>query len=1141
MNQTVVPTQTLTLEITTPTSPVLPGYPVTVQVWLSDSDYLDNADVAISYDTSRLEVPSTISFTGNTHGNTTVDGITSTAGLFIGEVISGPGIPLNDTIATVGTGNITLTTDATSTVTGRSFTASSVHPDSVTSTFYYVVNLDATAGTINVSMSRPSGPLSGQGSGSVLMIQFYVKSAAPVGPASINLLQGNGGFMTALHASDGKDDLGNFVLQPTVSPGVLDDGIVTVEGVTTTTVSSSSTVNQSVFGQAVTFTATVQSYNGVPTGTVTFSDGSASIGTGSVSGTTATFSTTSLNAATHTIMAVYGGDNNFTGSTPATVLQTVFQTHSTTSLAFSLNPSTTGQTVTFTATVVANNPGSGIATGTITFEDGSMSIGTGLLVASTATFSDSSLTQGNHQISAVFVGDSNFVGSISPTLTQTVNIVSLRVSTFTQTATGFTAIFNRALNVGTVSSPVLNLYDNSSGTLGPADVTLVGTATGSITGSLVVDPTATQITFIETGQSGVLGLAAPCTLFGVLPNDTYTVTLRSATNGFKDTNGNLLDGNADGTQGGDYVTTFVVNNPSNSVTVTLPDFARGAGQLVNVPNTDAADNTFSNGLPLRLYNGINFTGSTTSGNQTVAVLTTAGLRVGDTVTGLCIFGGNATTTGIDTITGVGPGNQITLSHPATATSSSLANHGVVLNDSSGTQTITSVSLTLAYDPSLLSVDASHYSIDGLNDPSGSEVTTFDTSTTGLIKITFTTSTGIVLLPGGSQPFISLHTVVPSTANYASKEILDLQNIDINNGTFTSGNCTAIDDAAVHVSSFLGDSTGDRIYTGLDAQRIARKAVGIDPGFKAWVLADPRIVGDVDGDQQLTGLDALTVARQAVGITQSVIPQLPSVTPAILGPDPVLSIPTTFNAAPGSAVQVPVNLDHSAGLDSVNVAIAYDPSRLDVSAADVQRGSLTQTFDSFAVNVNEVAGIIRISGYRSAGPLAGSGGGSLAVINFQVRANAPAGPTIINLLQNAGTTWTLLGGTDAQGNDFLFDLQPQVSNVAGDPLDGRIVVVPPPPAAGNISPVAVRSEQSAPQQPDSFLDTTAHRVDAEIVAGLLPPTLFTQATVSALASSSTWPESVSRGSQDCFFRALGGSDGNSMNGDLAPPNRQAISR
>ena len=419
----------------------------------------------------------------------------------------------------------------------------------------------------------------------------------------------------------------------------------------------------------------------------------------------------------------------------------------------------------------------------------------------------------------------------------------------------------------------------------------------------------------------------------------------------------------------DYVTTFVVDNPSNSVIVTLPDFARGAGQRVNVPNTDPANDTFTTGLPLRLYN----------------------------------------------------------------------------NDSTVSQTITSVSLTLRYDSSLLSVDATQqYSIAGLGDPGDLVVTTFDastTGTTGLIKIAFTTSTGIVLVPGGSQTFISLHMAVPSTANYAAKEILDLQNISINAGAITG-----IDDAAVHVSGFLGDSTGDGINTGTDALKIARVAVGLDPGFQKWALADPLIIGDVSGDQVLTGLDALTMARQAVSPTQSVIPALPSETPEILGPDPVLSIPADLAASPQATVEVPVNLTHPNGLDAVDLAISYDPSRLDViSTANVMRGSLTETFDNFTVNLDRAAGIIRISGYRSAGPLSGLAGGSVAVISFHVRDNAPAGPAIINLMQNVGTTWSLPGGTDAQGNDFLFDLQPRVSNAAGDPLDGRINVLPAPAA------------------------------------------------------------------------------------------------
>ena len=539
------------------------------------------------------------------------------------------------------------------------------------------------------------------------------------------------------------------------------------------------------------------------------------------------------------------------------------------------------------------------------------------------------------------------------------------VSTFTPTATGFTAIFNRPLDLGTVSSPVLNLYDNSSCTLGPADVTLVRASNGaSIRGSLVVDSTGTQITFIQTGQSGVLGSAAPCTLFGVLPNDTYTVTLRSATNGFQDANGNLLDGNGDGTAGDDFVTTFVVSNPSDSVTVTLPDFARGPGQAVN--GTDGTD-----GIPLRL-----------------------------------------------------------------------------LNNGSTAVTVTSVTLNLVYNPNLLTI---------ANVPGAVDTT----STSGVAIVTFSSS-GLILGPGGDAIFANLTAAVPSTAGYGEKEILDLQNIQINGGAIP-----ALDDAAIHVVGFLGDATGDEVYTGEDAQRIARVAVGLDPGFRAWVLADPLIVGDVSGDNVLTGLDALEIAREAVGITQSTIPSLPPLTlpsppaaggegrvrgvpSAILGPDPMLNIPTDFAAKPQATVWVPVNLDPGAnaprlaGLDSVELSIAYDTSRLEVySATDVHAGSLLKGFDSFAVSLDKSAGIIRLSATRSAGPLEGFGGGSVALIGFRIKDNAPPGAAIINLLQNAGTTQTLLGGTDAQGHDFFFDLEPQPSNAAGDALDGRIIVTPQP--------------------------------------------------------------------------------------------------
>ncbi len=69
-------------------------------------------------------------------------------------------------------------------------------------------------------------------------------------------------------------------------------------------------------------------------------------------------------------------------------------------------------------------------------------------------------------------------------------------------------------------------------------------------------------------------------------------------------------------------------------------------------------------------------------------------------------------------------------------------------------------------------------------------------------------------------------------------------------------------------------------------------------------------------------------------------------------------------------------------------------------------------------------------------------GQRGLITFPIlKDNAPPGEAVINLLQNAGSTQTALGGSDAQGNNFLFDLEPRPSNVAGDALDGRIIVLP----------------------------------------------------------------------------------------------------
>jgi len=66
----------------------------------------------------------------------------------------------------------------------------------------------------------------------------------------------------------------------------------------------------------VTFTATVSSSAGAPPDgeTVSFVQGKTTLGTGTLSGGSATFTTSTLKTGTDSIVAVYGGDSNFTSS-----------------------------------------------------------------------------------------------------------------------------------------------------------------------------------------------------------------------------------------------------------------------------------------------------------------------------------------------------------------------------------------------------------------------------------------------------------------------------------------------------------------------------------------------------------------------------------------------------------------------------------------------------------------------------------------------------------------------------------------------------------------------------------------------------------------------------------------------------------
>jgi hypothetical protein len=178
-----------------------------------------------------------------------------------------------------------------------------------------------------------------------------------------------------------------------------------------------STPNPSTYGQAVTFTASVTP--ATATGTVTFMDGAATLGTVGIAAGKAHITTSALTAGAHSITAVYSGDANFGGSTSSPRSQTVKKAPTSTTLVSSLNPSKKGQAVTLTATVA---PGAG-PTGSVTFKDGSKTLGTAALNTTThkAAITKSTLSVGTHSITAAYGGNASFNTSASAVVKQVVH------------------------------------------------------------------------------------------------------------------------------------------------------------------------------------------------------------------------------------------------------------------------------------------------------------------------------------------------------------------------------------------------------------------------------------------------------------------------------------------------------------------------------------------------------------------------------------------------------------------------------------------------------------------------------------------------------------------------------------------------
>jgi hypothetical protein len=186
-----------------------------------------------------------------------------------------------------------------------------------------------------------------------------------------------------------------------------------------TTTALSSSLNPSVVGQAVTYTATVTGQNGVtPSGSVTFNVNLNKPAVIALVNGTASYTITFKLAGPRTVTASYSGDGNSAASTSLTITQSITPQATSTTLTSSMNPSAVGQMVTFTATVTGAN--GVVPMGTVTFAISLNQPAVVNLVNGQATYNWTFAKSGPRTVTASYSGDANNQASTSTVLNQTI-------------------------------------------------------------------------------------------------------------------------------------------------------------------------------------------------------------------------------------------------------------------------------------------------------------------------------------------------------------------------------------------------------------------------------------------------------------------------------------------------------------------------------------------------------------------------------------------------------------------------------------------------------------------------------------------------------------------------------------------------
>lgn len=291
----------------------------------------------------------------------------------------------------------------------------------------------------------------------------------------------------------------------------------------TTTVSSSSP--SATAGTSVILSATVASVSGgaTPTGSVSFTENGNFLGTGTLnSNGVGSLTTSVLPIGADQIVATYGGDSAYNGSSSSPFTQTITTPANaiatTTTLQSSSPSATASQSITFTATITPSSSGGAAPTGMVTFTVNGGSLGASLLQSNgTATFTANALPSGSDTIVATYGGDGTYASSSSQPFAQSIETPSANVPTIAKSTLPAAVVAGLAAN-GVVTVDLAN--DTSATSKAKTTVDVFASTTGTIDSSSI--ELAQMSRFIVLTTTRPAALAIPVHIkAGELPSGSF--------------------------------------------------------------------------------------------------------------------------------------------------------------------------------------------------------------------------------------------------------------------------------------------------------------------------------------------------------------------------------------------------------------------------------------------------------------------------------------------------------------------------------------------------------------------------------------------------------------------------------------------